>query len=141
MAICRYLDERFEGSGPLFGAGLDERARIHMWTRRAELWLFAPAVEYGHHVHPMFAGVLDQSERIATEERERIERAFAVFDAALGDTRWLAGDTFSAADVVAYTGLVLARLWRVEVPETRTHLSRWEHEVAARPSAALARYA
>ncbi len=140
MAICRYLDERFPGDGPLFGAGLEERARIHMWARRAEIWLFGPAVEYGHHVHPIFAAAHEQSERIASENRERIERAFGVFDAVLGETEWLAGDAFSAADVVAYTGVVLARLWRLEAGEARAHLSRWERSVAARPSAALARY-
>ena len=141
MAICRYLDERFDSTPALFGEGLEARARIHMWSRRAELWLFTPAVDYGHHKHPLFAaGGFDQSARVASDNLERIERAFNLFDDALGDTRCLAGDDFSAADVVAYSGLCLARVWRVEAPESLDHLKRWEQEVAARPSAALARY-
>ena len=141
MAICRYLDERFPAPGPLFGEGLEERARIHMWARRAELWLFTPAVEYGHHTHPFFAaGGFDASARVASDQRERIERTFTLFDEALGHSAWIAGDALSAADIVAYSGVVLARLWGVTAPDSLDHLERWEQTVAARPSAELARY-
>jgi len=141
MAICRYLDERFPAPRALFGVGLEERARVHMWTRRAEQWLFTPAVEYGHHKHPMFAaGGFDQSGRVAADNLERVERAFELLDDALSESEWIAGTEFSAADVVAYCGLSLAKVWRVEAPDGLEHLARWDRAVAARPSAAFARY-
>lgn len=54
MAICRMLDEQFPEPS-LFGVGLEQRAIVHMWSRRVENGLFIPPVEYGHHSQEMLA--------------------------------------------------------------------------------------
>jgi len=59
VVICRYLDEIAPGPR-LFGHDPDDRARIGMWDRRAELMLLNPAIELAHHSWPMFAGHLQQ---------------------------------------------------------------------------------
>src|SRR5204863_862593 len=55
LTICEYLDAVTPGQ-PLFGSDPEERARVAMWERRGELNLLNPAIEFGQHTHPTFAG-------------------------------------------------------------------------------------
>ena len=74
LVICRYLDE--VGQGPsMFGGSPAERAVIGMWERRAELRLFIPCVEYGHHARPENAADFVQSAEFA-ESQKAIVRDF-----------------------------------------------------------------
>jgi len=141
MAICRYLDERGpEDRKPLFGESSKERAEIHMWARRVEIGLFSAAVEYGHHVHPHFAAAIDQVPQIVAIERERIETTYRRLNDQLAENEFIAGAAFTAADIVAYSGAELARLWRLPPPADLTHLTRWHEQISQRPASEVARY-
>ena len=139
MAICRYLDET-SSSPSLFGQGLEQRAVTHMWSRRIESGLFVPAVEYGHHTHPVFRERFDQIQKFSDLNRTLIEDTYALLDSQLHDTRFIAGAEFSIADIVAYCGVELARLWELPADRSLKALFRWQQEVSARPSAGIARY-
>jgi glutathione S-transferase len=134
MAICRMLDEQFPELS-LFGVGLEERAIVHMWSRRVENLLFIPAVEYGHHSQDMLADQFDQIPAFAELCRATIERAYALLEFQLDVGPYVAGDRFSVADIVAFCGLELARVWGVPPAPSCEALCRWHDEVSQRPSA------
>lgn len=139
MAICRYLDEKYPEPN-LYGCDPEDRAMIHMWARRAENLLFGPAVDLGHHSHPFFVNSYEPSEQIARLARASIRRSYALLDARLAASRFIARDAMSAADIVAYCGIEVARLWGAAPEESLTDLSRWHRTVGERPSARFARY-
>jgi glutathione S-transferase len=139
MAICRYLEEEFPTPN-LFGRDPEERAVIHMWSRRAEATLFVPAVDYGHHSHPLFRGQFSQIPSYAYLCRDSIEKSYSLLDSRLGSVGFLGGDTFSIADLIAFCGLELARLWQVAFAPSLTSLALWHRRISERPSASMARY-
>ncbi|HIF64423.1 MAG TPA: glutathione S-transferase family protein [Deltaproteobacteria bacterium] len=139
MAICRYLDESFPQTA-LFGLGAEQRAIVHMWSRRVELGLFVAAVDLGHHSNPAFRGQFEQVPAYAELCRASIARSCELLDTQLKTTRFVAGDEFSVADIVAYCGVELARLWEATPGTALQSLGRWQQETAARPSATVARY-
>ena len=49
---------------------------------------------------------------------------------------WLAGETFSMADITAYAGLAYADFAKIEIADDLVHLKDWRERVAARPSVA-----
>lgn len=101
--ICEYLDS-ISGAPFLFGSNPLERARIGQWERRAEMGLLNPAIEYGHHSMPMFAGRLTQFPEWAQTLVPRAERVLDLVAAQLERSEYLVGDTLSAADLTAALG-------------------------------------
>ena len=57
-------------------------------------------------------------------------------DGVLADQPYLAGDSFSMADITAFAGLAFADFASVDVPGDCTHLRAWRQRVGERPSVA-----
>ena len=132
LTICHYLDSV---SGPfLFGDTAEDRLTIAMWERRSEMQLFNPGVEYGHHVHPMFAGSMTQFPDYAATLRPKANRAAAVFAERLDEHRYLAGATFSAADITACLGYLFLRGYGAFEAEAWPSIERWSDAILARDS-------
>ncbi len=93
LTICQYLDSI---SAPpfLFGDDAKERLTIAMWERRAEMQLFNVGVDYGHHVHPMFANFFAQFPEYAATLVPKVNRAAKVFSDQLEKMPYLTGDRF-----------------------------------------------
>jgi glutathione S-transferase len=136
VAICRYFEE-IQPAPPLFGVGALEKARVEMWQRRAELEFFLPIAHAFRHSHPAMREMeKPQIAELAETSRPRAI-AFARFlDAELSQRRFLAGETFTIADITAFVAAEFARFARIAFPDELVHLARWRAEVAARPSAA-----
>jgi glutathione S-transferase len=136
VAICRYFEE-IQPEPPLFGVGALEKARVEMWQRRAELEFFLPITHAFRHSHPAMREMeKPQIAELAETSRPRA-LAFACFlDAELAQRRFLAGETFTIADITAFVAAEFARFARIAFPDDLVHLARWRAEVAARPSAA-----
>ena len=135
LTICRYLDE-VSGEPKLFGSTPEERARIGMWERRAELLLFIPSVEYGHHTHAMFAGLITQYPEWAMTLVPKALRMVDAMAEQLDRFAFLAGDELSAADLTAalgYTGLIA---FGALAPSAHPSVQRWSRAIMARPSMA-----
>ena len=133
LTICQYLDE-ISGPPRLFGATPEERARIGMWERRAELLLFIPSVEYGHHTHPMFAGLITQHPEWA---RSLVPRALQMIDLMaeqLDRSEFLAGDAISAADFTAALGYFGLIAFGAIPPSAHPSVQRWSQKMMSRPS-------
>jgi glutathione S-transferase len=136
VAICRYFEE-IQPEPPLFGVGALEKARVEMWQRRAELEFFFPIGQAFRHSHPAMREMeKPQIAELAETSRPRAI-AFARFlDGELAKRRFLAGETFTIADITAFIAAEFAKPARVAFPDDLVHLARWRAEVAARPSAA-----
>ncbi len=135
VAICRYFEE-ISPEPPLFGTSALEKARIEMWQRRAELEFFFPVALAFRHSHPAMREMeKPQIAELAEASRPRA-LAFARFlDGELADRRFLAGETFTIADITAFVAADFAKFARIDLPGELAHLRRWREDVAARPSA------
>jgi glutathione S-transferase len=135
LTICEYLDSLSPGP-PLFGEGARERAEIAMWERRAELMLVNPAIEYGHHCQPMFAGRLEQFPDWARAHVAQSAKLLGLMEERLAGSRFLAGDRFTMADLTAFLGFSGLVGWGAIEPRPGPALARWLGEVSPRPSMA-----
>jgi glutathione S-transferase len=135
LTICQYLDALFPGPS-LFGEGLEERTLVALWERRAESRLVQPAIEYGHHCQPMFAGRLTQYPDWARDNVAPSGPMIALMEQRLGTSRHLAGEDFTMADLTAFLGLAGLIGWGAIERPSGPALGRWLGEVRARPSMA-----
>ena len=133
LPICRYLDA-VSGGTTLFGSTPEARPMIEMWERRAELGLFIPAVEYGHHTQPMFKGYFEQYPDWGNSLMGTVESCLALLDDRLAQTTWLGGDEFSIADVTAYCGYRVAVFWKMPLGAVPNVIG-WVDRMNARPCA------
>lgn len=132
LTICRFLDERWGGTG-LFGRNPHERLKVEQWERRAELQLFNPSVDFAHHLHPRFAGALRQHPPWARSLAERARDILQILEIRLCECPYLALDRFTMADITAYFGLcAFEALGAFTVPRLGA-LGRWKRQVAERP--------
>lgn len=138
LTVSQYLDQ-IAGPPYLFGDSSDERLTIAMWERRAETALFNPAVEYGHHMHPMFAGRTPQFPDYAASLAPKIVRAVTLLTDRLASSAFVAGERFTAADVTAALGMVYALAYRVIDRQQLDAGERWFEGMLARDSMAGAR--
>jgi glutathione S-transferase len=134
VAICRYFEE-LQPSPPLFGVGARERAMVEMWNRRIELEIFAPVGHVWSHLSEIAKG---RGRRIPgfgeIQKRAAIDR-LAWLDGNLGPREFLAGDTFSIADITTLCMIDFARTVDIRIQPDQTNLARWYRAVSARPSA------
>lgn len=135
VAICRYFEE-LQPEPPLFGTGPLGRAEVEMWNRRVELGLFNFVAQAFRHLHPKMADLeVPQVAPWGEANRVKALEALAFLDRRLGDSRFLAGDAYSIADITALVAVDFMKPARLSVPEGLDRLSRWRQEVGARPSA------
>ena len=135
MAICRYIEELFP-EPPLFGSTPLERACVEMWNRRVELGLFAAVTAVFRHLHPGMAS--HETPQVAAwgeANRPRVTEALDFLDDALSRTPYLAGDTFSVADITLLCAVDFMKPTRMTVPDACVNLVRWHQSVSKRPSA------
>ena len=136
IAICRYLDG-LNPDPPLFGTTPREAAEIDMWTRRVEFTLGAAVRQIWIHTHPLTARVVKQQfTEFGETNRPLAVAALAMFDAALRARPFLAGDTYTVADIALLTTVDFGRFIGVPIPDDAPALSAWHARVSARPSAA-----
>lgn len=135
VAICRY----FEAEQPapcLLGCTSREQALIEMWNRRVELNLFFCVAQVFRHTHPgMAKREVPQVAEWAEANRPRVREALELLDQSLAESRFIAGDRFSIADITALVAIDFMPLARLEVPQDLNNLQRWYKEVSSRPSA------
>jgi glutathione S-transferase len=135
IAICRYLESRYPEPN-LFGRDAKEIAVIEMWMRRAEMLLATPLMLAVRHGHPALAALEQQVPEIATTQLAGAQHALKIFDRRLGESRFIAGERLTIADIVAFTGLDFARMVKFRPDESLVHLARWAEAMRQRPAAA-----
>lgn len=135
MAICRYFEE-VQPEPALLGRGAKGRALVEMWNRRMELGLFFHVAQAFRHTHPAMAHLeVPQVKDWGEANKAKALEVLAILDKQLGDSRFIAGDEFSAADITAVVAIDFMRPARIQRPAELQNLARWYGEVSARPSA------
>ena len=71
----------------------------------------------------------------AANNRPRVTEFMAFLNTTLADREFIAGDTYSLADITGLIACDFLRLARVPIAPEQTHLSRWHAALQARPSA------
>jgi glutathione S-transferase len=136
VSICRYL-EAVQPEPPLFGTHPAGMARIDMWIRRVEQVLGAAVGAVWVHTHPLTAAVVpERFTDYGESNRPKAIAGMAMCDETLAKTAYIAGDDYSAADIMLLATIDFAGFIGIPVPDDMLHLKDWHKRVSARPSAA-----
>lgn len=140
-AICWYLERRFPEI-PLFGTDPAEQARVFMWNALCEQEGFYAAAEaFRNRAKGLQGKALTgplgyaQIEELAERGRTRVQRFMADLDEQLAQVPFVAGGSFSVADITAFVAIDFAGWVKVQIPPEHGHLAAWYRKVARRPSA------
>jgi len=142
MGICRYL-EVVQPEPPLFGSGAVEKGLVMGWNSKVEQQgLLAMAEAFRNSVPGLKGRALtgpveyEQIPELATRGRQRVLDFMARLDERLGKSEFVAGATYSVADITALVFVDFARRGKVTPAEDLPNLERWHASVSSRPSAA-----
>jgi len=134
IAICRYLDLAFPETS-LMGRDALEQGHIEMWSQRIYSQIFLTIGLMVRHKLPLFADVLEQVPAFADTQRKAMPEKWRWLDQEMTDGRpFIAGDTFTFADVQGMTALTITDIFDLSVPDECAYASRWAEAMRARPS-------
>ncbi len=147
MGICRYFEANTPNP-PLFGTDAVSVGKIACWENRANEEGMLAASEIFRNTHPDFAdrGLPGSAEAIpqvpvlAERAKGRLRRFYQKLDGVFGKRQYIAGDTYSVADITAQCAVDFAG-WVELGPDSELaadcpNVKRWHGEVSSRPSAA-----
>jgi glutathione S-transferase len=134
IAICRYF-EALHPTPALFGRGALEIARTEMWNRRLELHFLFPVSHVFRNSHPAMKEMeVPQVPAWAEANKPRIQEFITLLDGELKERQFVAGDSFTVADITGLVALDFMKPAKLAVPDELSNLKRWHAEVSARPS-------
>jgi glutathione S-transferase len=135
IAICRYF-ELLHPEPSLFGRSPKEVAVIEMWQRRIELHLLFPVSHVFRNGHPAMAAMeVPQVPEWAEANKPRVLDFLRLLDRELQARPFIAGDSFSVADITGLVSVDFMKPAKLTVPDELANVKRWHADVAARPSA------
>lgn len=134
VAICRYF-EALHPEPPLFGKTPLEQANIDMWIRRLELQVMTPVSMFWVNAHPLTAGLTGQKHKDFGEaQKRRAAERMIWLSKEIEGRDYIAGDTFTMADIIAESIVDFAKFIGIPIPEEATALTAWRARIRARPS-------
>ena len=154
VGICRYFEETHP-EPPLLGTDPVDKARVEARQRHMEFDGLFAAAEAFRNAFPGFknrrsspgasptsaatfgaAGADEAAQVLVARGKASMGRFYARLDAELATSRFVAGETFSIADITGLCAVDFATgAARVPVPDDCANVARWHAEVSARPSA------
>lgn len=134
MAICRYF-EAIHPEPHLFGVSAKQQAIVEMWNRRAEMGVMLSVAQAFRHLHPAMAKLeVPQVPAWGEANKPKVLEMLSRFDAALAESRYIAGDSYTVADITLLVAIDFMRPARIQRPDDLKNLARWYEDVQARPS-------
>ncbi|MBT5429696.1 MAG: glutathione S-transferase family protein [Rhodospirillaceae bacterium] len=141
IACCRYLEE-VHPNPPLMGVDPSEKAIISMWEHRMEWDGFLPVAELLRNTverlkNRGLTGTLNFSQipALAERGRKRIAHFHDFLDKRLAESKFVATDKYSIADITAQVSIDFAQRAGVPVQEDKKNILRWHSNVNSRESA------
>ena len=132
VAICRFI-ESLHPEPNLFGQSGEQQAAIEMWHRRVEFNLYLPVAQAFRNI----SGYFKDRETVSAEwgqiSAETAKKAVAMFDEQLSDNGYIAGDTFSIADITLAITWTFAKNTRQELPQL-ANITSWHERITSRAS-------
>jgi glutathione S-transferase len=142
-AIAAYVEARWP-EPPLLGRTPIEKAQVASWNWRVEFEGLLAIAEALRNGSPAMAnralpGPNDYAQipELAQRGLARVQNFFAMLDAHLASSAFVAGDAFSIADITAVVAVDFARVVKVKPSEQHPNLQRWRAAMAQRPAMAL----
>jgi glutathione S-transferase len=140
-AITEYLDN-LDGNPTLTGRTPREKALIHMMQRRVEMMLLETVDDYFHYGTPGLGKALRpwrMPDWAGAKEWGQRRGAQAIanlpyFDDVLKERPFIAGDSFSMADISLFAGLAFAAGAGLPIAPELTALAAWRERVSQLPA-------
>ncbi|KAG2698244.1 hypothetical protein I3843_07G140800 [Carya illinoinensis] len=137
-AICRYICEKYtdKGNKGLYGTNPVARASIDQWLE-AEGQSFNPpssVLVFQLAFAPRMK--IKQDQVVIKQNEEKLSKVLGIYEKRLGETRFLAGDEFSLADLshLPNTQYLVTTSGRGELFTSRKNVGRWWNEISSRDS-------
>ena len=125
-AICRYLESLYPEPN-LFGESAIEIASIEMWQARIYNELMIPLAMAFRHLHPGMSNMEIQNKDYGETQKSIGIKSLKYFDAVLSESKFVAGDRFTFADIQMITTtdffIGLNRLSMEDYPEIKRHFN------------------
>ena len=137
IAIVNYLEAVFPDR-PLLGESPEEKATILNWNHKVYAAVFLPAAEAFRNSHPRYVGralpgptPVDQIPALAKRGENLLRESFKTLNRDLETRAFVAGDTFSFADIDLLVAIDFAR-WgaRTNPDSSLENLHRWRQKVS-----------
>jgi glutathione S-transferase len=141
LAIWRYFEEVYP-TPPLLGSTPKDKALVTMWERRTELEGFAAVMEGVRNAAERLKGRAiagphdyDQIPALVERSKLRVKSFYADLETRLAEVPFVAGNTYSAADITALVTVDFAtKAMSFSAPSEHAALERWYENVSSRPS-------
>ena len=135
VAICRYFEE-LHPEPALFGEGALGKAKVEMWQRRMEMHFLLTVANAFRHTHPaMKEWEVPQVAEWGEANRPKAIEFLNLLDRDMADREFIAGDSYSIADITGMIGIDFMKPARIELPQELSNVRRWYEAVSSRPSA------
>lgn len=134
-AITMYLDSL--GPTPLLtGVTPRDKGVIHMMNKRVEIEFLDAISVYFHHATPGLGPDVEhyQNREWGLRMRDKALRGAHYFNEVLKAQPYVAGDTFSMADIALIGGFVFANIVNLEIPAELMALHAWHARMLERRS-------
>ncbi|MDQ1210965.1 glutathione binding-like protein [Pantoea anthophila] len=134
-AITQYPD-RQDQHPLLTGVTPLEQGVIHMMTKRAEIEFLDAVSVYFHHATAGLGPEVElyQNPEWGAKMGEKALRGMHYFDRVLRSQPYVAGNTFSMADIAVTGGMIFAALVNLAIPGECEALNAWYLKIRQRPS-------
>ena len=141
IAVCQYLEAAYP-EPPLMGSTPEEKGVIAMWEHRAEVDGFLAAAEALRNSTPGMRGRalpgasnFEQIPALVERGKTRVMQFFQALDARLAESEYLAGPSYTIADITALVVVDFGGWMKLTLGEDLQHARRWHAAVSSRPSA------
>lgn len=143
LGIAAYL-EAHTPEPALMGRSADEKGLVLMWNSIVELQGGMAVAEALRNSHPAFKDRAipgpdnyAQVPELAERGLARLARFFDLLEERLAESKYLAGEGFTLADISAFVFVEFARVIKQRIPEANAATLAWHAAIQARPSAQL----
>jgi glutathione S-transferase len=140
-SIVRYIEELYPDP-PLLGVDAKDKALVAEWTARVEWEGLLGVAEALRNTSSFFENAAitgqtpyQQIPQLAERGLHRAQAFFSTLDDRLSQVPYLAGDTFSVADIIGFVFVDFSRAIKIKPSDELTHLANWREAIGARPSA------
>jgi len=133
-AICTYF-EALQPEPPLFGSTPLEKGTIAMWQRQIEMCLFNQIGMCFQHTTGYFKDRMTPVPEFGKVSGINAQKYLNVLERQITKHPFMAGNSFSIADITAMCAIDFGRVVDVRMDESHVNLAKWYDKVSSRPSA------
>ncbi|MFM2477486.1 glutathione S-transferase family protein [Celerinatantimonas sp. MCCC 1A17872] len=133
IAICRYFEE-IHPHPALFGQSHLERAQIEMWQRIIELQGIVLIAQAIRNLKQVYKDRENCIEDWGYEALLRFRKILPKIEAQLAAHQYIAGSSFSVADISTFIMLKMASKMEIEIDQQWPSIHRWQKEISQRPA-------